>query len=185
MLPDLYHRYGHLRFDLPRRNDGMSKVILAAYLALTDADIDEDTAGMLGFLEAQPQVKSGKVGSIGFCMSGRFVTTAARSYPNRFACAASLYGTRLVTEEPDSPHLNLSPIKAEMHYAFGDIDATTPPDYITTFRAAAQEAGINFTMDVFENVDHGYAFPERAMYDADAAEATWEKVFALFERNLR
>ena len=137
VLPDLYHRYGHLRFDLPRRSDAMSNVIKAAYLSLNDANIDEDTAGILGFLEAQPEVRTGKIGAIGYCMSGRFVTTAARSFPEHFACAASMYGTRLVTDEPDSPHLDLGGISAEMYYGFGTIDQTTPPDYTKTFAKPA------------------------------------------------
>ncbi|MFT5174979.1 MAG: carboxymethylenebutenolidase [Gammaproteobacteria bacterium] len=185
ILPDLYHRYGKLRFDLPRRHDAMSNVIKAAYLSLTDDDINEDTAGVIGFLEAQPQVRSGQIGSIGFCMSGRFVTTTARAFADRFACAVSLYGTRLVTDEAHSPHLNLRGIKAEMHYGFGDLDKTTPPDYIKTFTAALNAAKVNYTMDIFKNVDHGYAFVERAMYDADAAEQSWVKTFDLFERKLR
>lgn len=185
ILPDLYHRYGKLRFDLPRRHDGMSTVIKAAYLSLTDDNINEDTAGLIGFLEAQPQVRSGKIGSVGYCMSGRFVTTTARQFPDRFACAVSLYGTRLVTDEDDSPHLDLNGIKAEMHYGFGTLDATTPPDYIKTFTSALDAAKVNYTMDIFENVDHGYAFVERAMYDAAAAEQSWAKMFELFERHLR
>jgi len=184
ILPDLYHRYGTLRFDLPRRYDAMSSIIRAAYLGLTDADIDEDTAGLIGFLDAQPDVRPGKLGSIGFCMSGRFVTTAARRFPDRFACAASLYGTRLVTDEDDSPHTRLAGITAEMYYGFGDVDQTTPPDYIRTFRAALDAAGVNYTMDVFQGVDHGYAFVERPVYDPMAAETSWEKVFDLFQRNL-
>lgn len=185
ILPDLYHRYGKLRFDIPRRHDGMSNVIKAAYLSLTDDNINEDTAGVIGFLEAQPQVRSGKMGSIGYCMSGRFVTTTARQFLDRFACAVSMYGTRLVTDEEDSPHLHLDGIKAEMHYGFGTIDATTPPDYIKTFTAALDASKVNYTMDIFENVDHGYAFVERAAYDAAAAEQSWAKTFDLFERHLR
>lgn len=185
ILPDLYHRYGTLRFDLPRRSDGMSTIIKAAYLSLKDADIDEDTAGLIGFLDAQDVVRTGPIGSIGFCMSGRFVTTAARSFPRHFACAASLYGTRLVTDESDSPHTNLSGISAEMYFGFGTLDQTTPPDYIKTFTASLDEFKVNYTMDVFEGVDHGYAFVERAVYDANAAETSWEKVFDLFARNLR
>ncbi|MCH9672225.1 MAG: dienelactone hydrolase family protein [Gammaproteobacteria bacterium] len=184
VLPDLYHRYGTLRFDMPKRSDAMSVVIRAAYLSLTDQNIAEDTAGIVGFLEAQPEVQPGKIGSIGFCMSGRFVTTAARDFPERFACAASLYGTRLVTDEDDSPHKDLSAIKAEMYYGFGDVDQTTPPDYIETFRKSLDRDKVNYSMDVFKGVDHGYSFVERAMYDAQAAEASWAKTFDLFKRNL-
>ena len=184
ILPDLYHRYGMLRFDLPRRGDGMSAVIRAAYLNLKDDDINQDTAGVIGFLEAQPEVRPGKIGSIGFCMSGRFATVAARDFPDRFACAACLYGTRMVTEEEDSPHHDLSGIKAEMYYGFGDLDQTTPPNYIQTFRESLDRAGVNYSMDIFEGVDHGYSFVERALYNAHAAESSWVKTFDLFKRNL-
>ena len=185
LLPDLYHRYGHLRFDIPRRSDAMSNVIKAAYLSLTDANIEEDTAGFIGFLAAQPEVRPGPFGAIGFCMSGRFVTVAARKFPGHVACAASLYGTRLVTDEPDSPHLDLSGITAEMYYGFGTIDVTTPPDYIKTFKASLDEAGVNYDMDIFENVDHGYSFVERPVYDEAAAEQSWSKNFEMFARHLK
>ena len=185
LLPDLYHRYGKLRFDLPRRSDAMSNVIKAAYLSLNDGNIDDDTAGCIGFLDAQPEVRPGKIGSIGYCMSGRFVTTAARSFPDRFACAVSMYGTRLVVDEPDSPHLDLKGITAEMYYAFGTLDATTPPDYIETFTKSLDGAGVNYSMDIFEDVDHGFAFVERAPYDPHAAEVSWAKTFELFGRTLR
>lgn len=185
ILPDLYHRYGHLRFDIPRRNDAMSNVIKAAYLSLTDQNIIDDSAGLIGFLDAQPEVAVGRIGTIGFCMSGRFATTVARAFPQRIVAAASLYGTRLVVDEPNSPHLHLDGIKAELYYGFGDIDQTTPPEYIATFRDALEAAGANYDMDIFTGVDHGYCFVERQAYDQAAAEQSWSKVFSLFERTLR
>ena len=57
-------------------------------------------------------------------------------------------------------------------------------DYIQTFRESLDAAGLRYEMDVFDGVEHGYAFVERAPYDPAAAELSWEKVFALFERNL-
>lgn len=185
LVPDLYHRYGTLRFDLPRRNDAMASVLLAAYHGLTDADINQDTAGLLGFLDSRAEIASGKIGSIGYCMSGRFVTTTAKYFADRFACAASLYGTRLVTEDNDSPHLHLQGITAELYYAFGELDTYTPPDYISTFRTSLQAANLNFDMDVFNGADHGFCFVERAPYHPTASEASWKKVFELFARNLK
>ena len=96
-----------------------------------------------------------------------------------------MYGTRLVVDEPDSPHLDLTGVKAEMYYGFGTIDATTPPDYIETFTQCLDEADVNYTMDVFDGVDHGYAFVERPVYDQRAAETSWAKIFDLFGRNLK
>ena len=79
----------------------------------------------------------------------------------------------------------LDGIAAEMYYGFGDIDATTPPDYIETFTASLDAAKVNYPMDIFTGVDHGYAFVERAMYDADAAETSWGKIFDMYERCLK
>lgn len=185
IVPDLYHRYGLIRFNLTRRNEGMTSVLLAAYHGLTDADINQDTAGIIGFLDSRPEVKSDKIGSIGFCMSGRFITTVAQCFTDRFVCAASLYGTRLVTDEDDSPHLHLKEINAELYYGFGSIDPYTPPDYLDTFRSALEASDTKVEMDVFDNVDHGYCFVERAPYNPVAAETSWKKVFSLFKRNLQ
>ncbi len=185
IVPDLYHRYGKLRFHVSRRFEAMTSVILAAYHGLTDHDINQDTAGILAYLDARPEVLSDRIGSIGFCMSGRFVTTTAKRFANRFACAASLYGTRLVTEDDDSPHLHLNGIEAELYYGFGSIDDYTPTDYISTLQSSLASANIKHEIDTFHGADHGFCFAERAAYDPVAAEASWNKVFALFERNLK
>jgi len=39
-------------------------------------------------------------------------------------------------------------------------------------------------IETYPGTEHGYAFPEREMYNAAAAEATWAKMFALYERRL-
>ena len=62
LLPDMYYRLGTVRFDLPRRNDGMSGVIRAAMNHLTNADVVDDTSAMLAWLDAQAEVSPGKVG---------------------------------------------------------------------------------------------------------------------------
>ena len=83
----------------------MSAVIRAAYNNLSNAAVADDTSGLLAFLDAQDRVTPGKVGCIGYCMSGQYVTTVAARFPHRFAAVASLYGVKIVTDQPDSPHL--------------------------------------------------------------------------------
>ena len=95
LLPDLYYRLGTLRFDIPRRDEGMSVVIRGAMKSLTNVAVTDDTAGMLAFLDAQEKVKPGPVGCVGHCMSGPFATTAAARFP-RMKVAASLYGVEMV-----------------------------------------------------------------------------------------
>jgi len=104
-LPDMYYRLGTCRFDVPRRNDGMTAVIMASMNSLTLDDVADDTGGWLAWMDAQDKCKPGPVGNVGHCMSGRYVTSVAARYPTRFAASASLYGVGIVTEEEDSPHI--------------------------------------------------------------------------------
>ena len=40
-------------------------------------------------------------------------------------------------------------------------------------------------MHVFPGTHHGFCFPERAVYDTLAAEETWKKMFAMWNRALK
>ena len=53
VLPDMYYRLGTLRFDVNRRDDAMFQCMRAAMNSLTNAMVMDDTAGILGFIDAQ------------------------------------------------------------------------------------------------------------------------------------
>jgi len=184
LLPDLYYRLGTLRFDIPRRNDSMSVVIRGAMESLSNAAIVEDTAGMISFLDGQDKVKPGPVGCVGHCMSGAFVVSIAAQLP-RVKAAASLYGVRLVTDKPDSPHLSLDRIKGELYLAFAEIDPVVPANVVSDLKAALEKVGTRHRLETFAGTHHGFCFADRADYDAVAAEAAWARVFDLWERNLK
>jgi len=185
LLPDMYYRLGQLRFDMVRRADGMRPTMMAAMNSLTNALVTEDTAAWLGFLDAQDKVKPGPLGCVGHCMSGRYVTTAAARFANRFAASASLYGVGIVTEAEDSPHLLIDRIKGEMYYAFAEIDEHVPETVIPTLRTALDKAGTRYAIDTYKGSRHGFQFPERDVYETEAAEAAWAKIVAMWDRNLK
>ncbi len=184
LLPDLYYRIGTVRFDLARRDDGMSTVIKAARNSLSNAMISDDTAGMLAFLDADPAVKPGPVGSVGYCMSGSYIVTIAAQFPDRIAAGAAFYGVDIVTEEEDSPHLIADRIKAEIYLSFAEVDALVPGNVIPDIKAVFDRAGVTYDIESPEGTRHGYAFPQRAVYHPVAAEAAWSKLLALWERRL-
>ena len=184
LLPDLYYRLGSLRFDIPRRSDTMSAVIMAAKNSLSNAAIVEDTAGMIAFLDGQEKVKPGSVGCIGHCMSGSFVVSIAAHFP-RVKAAASLYGVGLVTDKPDSPHLLLDRVQAELYFAFAEIDPVVPPNVVPDLKVALEKASTKHRMETFAGTHHGFCFAARADYNAHAAEATWLRIFDLLERNVK
>ena len=185
LVPDLYYRYGVIRFDTPRRSEAMSAVIKAAWTSLTNADATDDTAGILAFLDAQAQVKAGSVGCVGFCMGGRFAMNVAARFPHRFGAAASLYGVWLVTDKQDSPHLLADQIKGEIYYGFAEVDPSVPPNVIPELRACLDRAGTKHTIEIFPGAKHGFCFPERPDYHPAAAEQAWARLFDLWDRNLK
>ena len=185
LLPDMYYRLGTVRFDLPRRNDGMSGVIRAAMNHLTNADVVDDTSAMLAWLDAQAEVSPGKVGCVGHCMSGQYITTVSARFPHRMAAAASLYGVRIVTDQEDSPHLLLDKVRGELYYAFAETDQSVPEHVIPALRTALEKAGTRSTVEIFKGTQHGFQFSERAVYSPEASEQAWDKIFKLWDRTLK
>ncbi len=185
LLPDMYYRLGTIRFDLPRRDDGMSAVVFAAMDHLTNALVAEDTGGMLAWLDGQHRVRPGPVGCVGHCMSGRYITTAAARFPTRMAASASMYGVGIVTDEDDSPHQLLDQVQGELYYAFAETDAHVPDHVIPDLTKALDAAGTSYAIDVYPGTQHGFQFAERQVYHPVAAEEAWDKLFDFWDRNLK
>ena len=101
-----------------------------------------------------------------------------------FAANASLYGVWIVTEHDDSPHLLADKRDGEMYFAFAEHDHWVPDNVIPDLTSALDAHGVAHEIETYPDTEHGYAFPEREMYNEAAAEATWEKMFALYERQL-
>src|SRR3954466_6200132 len=57
ILPDMYYRLRTGGFGIPRRTDAMSAVIRASMNSLTNELVTDDTAAMLGWLDANDRVK--------------------------------------------------------------------------------------------------------------------------------
>ncbi len=184
LLPDMYYRLGLLRFDTARRTDGMSKTLLAAMDHLTNEMVVDDTGGMLAWLDAQDKIKVGPVGCVGYCMSGRYITTVAARFPSRIAAAASLYGVGIVTDQEDSPHLLLDKVQGELYYGFAETDGSVPDHVIPDLTKALEAAGRRHRIEIFPATQHGFVFPERPVFAPEAAEQAWERQFDLWERNL-
>jgi carboxymethylenebutenolidase len=185
LLPDLYYRLGTIRLDIPRRNDAIGAVIRACMNHLTNEFVYDDTAGMIAYLDAQDRVKPGPVGCVGYCMSGPFVMHAMARIPQRVAAGAAMYGIGMVTDKEDSPHLLAPKIKGELYIAFAEHDPGVPANVLPDLKAALDKAGTKYKMETIAGTHHGFTSPERKDYEPHAAEDTWAKIFAMWERNLK
>ena len=146
--------------------------------------VTEATAALLAFAEADPAASAGKVGLVGYCMSGQFVVNAAARHADKVAAGASVYGTFLVTDKPNSPHVMARKAKGELYFACAEIDVWAPTETIQALDASLKADGIKAEVEIYPGVHHGFAFPQRPAYDKPSAERHWERVLALFRRNL-
>ncbi len=185
ILPDMYYRLGTVHFDLVRRDDAMSGVVRAAMNSITNALVTDDTAAMLGWLDGNDRVKPGPVGCIGHCMSGQYITTVSAKFPHRFVAAASLYGVKVVTDQPDSPHLLVGDVKGELYYAFAETDASVPDHVIPDLRAALAKTDVKHTIKIFPGSHHGFQFAERPSYHGSSSEQAWSDIFTMLDRHLK
>ena len=184
MLPNLYYRSGVLELGpLPADpNSPERKRMYQLMGSLNIPMIMEDTRALLAYADGQAAANTKLVGSVGYCMSGRYAINAATHFPDRVRAAASVYGTHLATEEDNSPHLAAGKTKAELYFACAESDIYAPPEVIA--KIADSMKGKNAEVETYPGTHHGFAFPKRPIYHRDAAERHWERLLALCRRNL-
>lgn len=186
MLPSMYYRNDV--FELgpipPDEEAPERKRMYELMFSLTIPLVMQDTRALLDFAATQPAASDGAVGAQGYCMSGRYAISAAANFPDRVRAAASLYGTHLMTEEPDSPHRTARNAKAELYFACAEIDRWAPIEMIEPLRQALAADGVDAEVEIYPGAHHGFAFPKRPVYDRDAAERHWERLHALYRRRL-
>jgi len=187
LLPDLYYRSGpyepmnpHTVFSDPEQR----KVLMQKFMSLaTPANIMSDTAAYLDYIGSQKEVKGAKVGTTGYCMGGLMSLTAAGTYPDRIAAAASYHGGRLATDAPDSPHLLAPKITARVYVAGAIEDQSFPDDMKARLEKALTDAGVDHRIETYP-AKHGWVFRDIPVYDAAASERHWDTMLALFESKL-
>ena len=187
LLPDLYYRSGPYEpmnartvFTDPEQR----KVLMEKFFALaTPANIMSDTAAFLDDLAARPEVKRGGIGTTGYCMGGLMSLTAAGTYPDRIAAAASYHGGRLATDAPDSPHLLAPKMKARVYIAGAIEDQSFPDDMKARLEAALTSANVNHTVETYP-ARHGWVLRDTPVFDEAAAERHWQTLLALFRDRL-
>jgi carboxymethylenebutenolidase len=182
MLPNMYYRAGVMELG-PINPDPESperKRMFGLMNSLTIPLIMEDTKALFAYASGQ---KAARTDIVGYCMSGQYAVNAATHFP-AVKAAASIYGTRLATDAPDSPHLAGKQTKAELYFGCAETDVYAPQELIDKLHAQMKADGANAEVEIYPGTHHGFAFPKRPVYHRDAAERHWERLLALYRRNL-
>ncbi|MGV0834773.1 dienelactone hydrolase family protein [Mycolicibacterium thermoresistibile] len=186
LVPDVYYRHGEWApFDMrtvfgdPAERNRIFRMIRS----ITPDMMATDAAAFFDFLQSRPEVKGDKFGVFGYCMGGRMSVTVAGREPDRVAAAGSFHAAGLVTDEPTSPHLLADRIKATVYVAGAQDDDGFTPAHAETLGKALTAAGVKHTIE-FYPAGHGFAVPDNAPYDEQAAERHWIALKELFESEL-
>ena len=185
MLPNLYYRSGVMELGpLPADPEAPERKRMFGFMASIDIPmVMDDTRALLAYAEGQSAANTDIVGTVGYCMSGRYAINAATHFPDRVKAAASIYGTHLVTDQPDSPHLAAGKTGAQLYFACAETDIYAPMETIEKLRQA-MKADAKAEVEIYPGTHHGFAFPKRPVYDRDAAERHWERLLSMYRRRL-
>jgi carboxymethylenebutenolidase len=187
VLPNLYYRAGRdTKYgpDVLDHGSAEHARMRAVRTKMTIPPVMDDIAALLDFVAGHAEATNGPVGMHGYCMSGPYALAAAARYPDRVGAAASFYGTWLVSDAEESPHLTLSQAKGELYISCAEHDDLAPLDMVEELRGLFEASGNRGELEIHPGVHHGFAFPQRWCYDKPAAERHWERLFALYGRNL-
>jgi carboxymethylenebutenolidase len=170
-------------FDFSKPEDRAKVMPMAAALT-ADANIS-DAKAYVAFLDAQPQTnKKKKMGVQGYCMGGPLTFRTAATAPDRVGAAATFHGGGLVTDKPDSPHLLIPKMKAEVLCCVADNDDKRDPAAKDKLKEAFAEAHLKATVEVYEGCNHGWTVRGSQVYNEAGAEKAWAELTALYKRDL-
>ena len=158
--------------------------IMALLKTLTPEMAMRDVDALIDFLAAQENVLQGKIGTTGYCMGGALSLRTAARHPEKVAAAASFHAGNLASESPDSPHLLLNKIAAEIYIASADHDKSMPPEQIDRLNTALTTIHAKHQSELYNDAIHGFTMADLPAYNAAALERHWENLLPLLARNL-
>jgi carboxymethylenebutenolidase len=123
------------------------------------------------------ELSNGKVGVVGFCFGGGMANTMAVRLPDVIVAAVPFYGGQPSAEDT-------AKIKAELllHYAEHDgrINEGWP-----AYETALKANNVEYTMHMYDGVNHGFHNDTTPRYDEAAAKLAWQRTLDFFNRTLR
>ena len=186
LLPDLFYRAGpyepmdHTVFSDPDKR----KTLMEKFIGPTTQDkVMSDTRAFIDYIAAQPDVKPGPIATTGYCLGGLMSLTAAGTYPDEIAAAASYHGGRLATDSPTSPHLLAPKMKARVYVAGAIEDQSFTDEQKALLEKALTDAHVDHKIETYPN-KHGWVFRDLPVYDKAGEERHWNSLSELLKAKL-
>ena len=188
VLPNFFYRSGdYAPFDIASMfRDPAERQRLGAILELaTVRAVMQDTGSLLDAVATRTDAEDLQFGAVGYCMGGRWAFAAAAAHPERIAAAASIHGGYLVTDAPDSPHLQADRIRGRIYLGVADNDASCTPENQAQLAAALDRAGVRYRLELYPGAGHGFAVPDHPDLPPGGRRAALDRGAVPVRRDLR
>ncbi len=153
--------------------------------ALNETTHMSDAKAFIAWLDQQASVaKNKKVGTQGYCMGGPIAFRTAAAVPDRVGAVASFHGGGLVTNNPNSPHLQASKTKAQFLIAVAANDDQRSPDEKNVLKDTFAKVNLPAEIEVYTGAAHGWCPPDSGVYNEPQAEKAWTRLLALYMKAL-
>ena len=144
-----------------------------------------DAKAFVAWLDTRaPVAKNRKIGTQGYCMGGPMAFRTAAAVPDRVGAVASFHGGGLVTNQPNSPHLQAAKSKAQFLIAIAESDDAKSPNDKTTLKETFAQAGLPAEIEVYAGCAHGWCPPDSTVYNEPNAEKAWARLLVLYGKAL-
>ena len=153
--------------------------------ALNETTQMTDAKAFIGWLDGQSAVaKNRKVGTQGYCMGGPIAFRTAAAVPDRVGAVASFHGGGLVTDMPNSPHLQAAKTKVQLLIAIAANDDMQRPNEKNVLKETFMKANLPAEIEVYTGAAHGWCPPDSQVYNEPQAEKAWTRLLALYGKAL-
>ena len=143
-----------------------------------------DAKAFVAWLDSQPSVaKNKKIGTQGYCMGGPIAFRTSAAVPERVGAVASFHGGGLVTDLPNSPHLQAAKSKAQFLIAIASNDDHRSPNEKNVLKETFEKAKLLAEIEVYSGA-HGWCPPDSRVYNEADAEKAWKRLLALYGKAL-
>jgi carboxymethylenebutenolidase len=144
-----------------------------------------DAKAFIGWLDRQSSVaKNRKMGTQGYCMGGPMAFRTAAAVPDRVGAVGSFHGGGLVTDMPNSPHLQAAKTRAQFLVAIAANDDMRAPNEKNVLKETFSNAKLPAEVEVYEGSAHGWCPPDSGVYNEPNAEKAWSRLLALYQKAL-
>jgi len=144
-----------------------------------------DAKAFIGWLDRQsPVAKNRKMGTQGYCMGGPMAFRTAAAVPDRVGAVGSFHGGGLVTDKPNSPHLQAATTKAQFLVAIAANDDKRAPNDKTALKETFAKAKLPAEIEVYTGSAHGWCPPDSGVYNEPLAEKAWSRLLVLYGKAL-